>query len=103
MSHQYRDWRDYLIRCLDDTMPREELYHLLNSNSLVGLFTCIFIRARLRDRIRGVSGAEIKRGMGGRAGNKVGHRLQCNLHLLTGSSGGIDHPIYGGRYIFVLY
>jgi hypothetical protein len=84
-------------------MPRDELYHLLNSNNLVGLFTCIFIRAGLRDRIRGVSGAEVKRGMGGRAGNKVGHRPECKLHLLTGSLGGIDPPIYGGRYIFVLY
>lgn len=85
MSHQFRDWRDYLIRCLDDSMPRDEFYHPLNSNNLVGLFTCIFIRAGLRDRIRGVSGAEVKRGMGGRAGNKVGHRPECKLHLLTGS------------------
>jgi hypothetical protein len=71
MKHQYRDWRDYLIRCLDDSMPRDELYHLLHTSSLVGLFTCVFVRARLRDRIKNFSGAEVKRGMGGRAGNKV--------------------------------
>lgn len=71
MSHQYRDWRDYIIRCLDDSMPKEELYHLLYSDNLVGLFTCVFVRAGLRDRISGISAAEIKRGLGGRAGNKV--------------------------------
>ena len=72
MSHQYRDWRDYIIRCLDDSMPRNELYHLLYSANMVGLFTCVFVRAGLRDRISSVSAAEVKRGLGGRAGNKVG-------------------------------
>jgi hypothetical protein len=74
MSHQYRAWRDFLTQSLDDYMPREELYHLLHTASLVGLFTCVFIRAPLRERIRSVSGAEVKRGMGGLHGNKV-----CNV------------------------
>jgi hypothetical protein len=72
MSHQYRDWRDYLTRSLDDYMPRHELYHLLHTSSLVGLFTCIFVKASLRERIRNICGAEVKRGMGGLHGNKVG-------------------------------
>jgi hypothetical protein len=71
MSHQYRDWRDYLTRVLDDYMPRDELYHLLHTAHLVGLFSCIFVRAPLRDRIRNISAAEVKRGMGGLSGNKV--------------------------------
>jgi hypothetical protein len=71
MSHQYRDWRDFLTRSLDDYMPRDELYHLLHTASLVGLFTCIFVKASLRDRIRNISAAEVKRGMGGMHGNKV--------------------------------
>ncbi|TAQ86758.1 hypothetical protein B7494_g4920 [Chlorociboria aeruginascens] len=70
MSHQYRDWRDFLTRCLDDYMPNSELYHLLHTASLVGLFTCIFVRAPLRERIHNINGAEIKRGMGGLHGNK---------------------------------
>ncbi|EPQ61906.1 BgtA-20253 [Blumeria graminis f. sp. tritici] len=73
MSHQYRDWRDYLTRCLDDNMPSDELYHLLHTSSLVGLFTCIFVRAPLLQRIRGLSAAEVKRGLGGLHGNKVGN------------------------------
>ncbi|KAE8440965.1 hypothetical protein EG329_006154 [Mollisiaceae sp. DMI_Dod_QoI] len=70
MSHQYRDWRDFLTRTLDDYMPRDELYHLLHTASLVGLFTCIFVRASLRERIKSLSAAEVKRGMGGTLGNK---------------------------------
>lgn len=70
MSRQYRDWRDFLIRSLDDFMPRDELYHLLHTASMVGLFTCIFVRAPLRERIRSICASEVKRGMGGRHGNK---------------------------------
>jgi hypothetical protein len=71
MSHQYRDWRDFLTRSLDDYMPSSELYHLVHTSHLVGLFTCIFVKAPFRDRIRSVCGAEVKRGMGGLHGNKV--------------------------------
>jgi hypothetical protein len=71
MSRQYRDWRDYLILSLDEHLPGEELYHLLHSSSLVGLFTCVFIKSRFRDRIKSLCGVEIKRGMGGLHGNKV--------------------------------
>lgn len=70
MSHQYRDWRDFLVRSLDDYMPNV-LYHLLHTATLVGLFTCIFVKADLRDRISNLSAAEVKRGMGGLHGNKV--------------------------------
>lgn len=70
MSHQYRDWRDHLTRCLDEFMPRDEIYHLLHTAHLVGLFSCIFVRAPLRDRIRSVSAVEVKRGMNGLTGNK---------------------------------
>ncbi|KAI1469999.1 DNase I-like protein [Daldinia caldariorum] len=96
MSHQYRDWRDFLVRCLDDYMPAEHLYHLLHTATLVGLFTCIFVKSTLRDRIRNISGAEIKRGMGGLHGNKgaivvrfmVDDTSLCfiNCHLAAGQS-----------------
>ena len=38
---------------------------------MVGLFSCVFIKASQRSQIRGVSAAELKRGMGGLHGNKV--------------------------------
>ncbi|KAI5867180.1 DNase I-like protein [Durotheca rogersii] len=95
MSHQYRDWRDFLVRCLDDFLP-SSLYHLLQTTTLVGLFTCIFVKSTLRDRIRNLGSAEIKRGMGGLHGNKgaivvrfmVDDTSLCfiNCHLAAGQS-----------------
>ncbi|POS83951.1 hypothetical protein EPUL_004061 [Erysiphe pulchra] len=100
MSHQYRDWRDFLTRCLDDYMPRDELYHLLHTTSLVGLFTCVFVRAPLIDRIKSLTSAQVKRGLGGLHGNKgaiivrfvVDDTSMCfvNCHLAAGQSGTKD-------------
>ncbi|KAI1079315.1 DNase I-like protein [Whalleya microplaca] len=96
MSHQYRDWRDYLVRSLDDFMPADHLYHLLHTATLVGLFTCIFVKSTLRDRIRNLSSADVKRGMGGLHGNKgaivvrfmVDDTSLCfiNCHLAAGQT-----------------
>ncbi|PHH73519.1 hypothetical protein CDD82_5398 [Ophiocordyceps australis] len=96
MSHQYRDWRDFLMKTLDDYMPSNDLYHLLHSAPLVGLFTCVFVKSSLRERIRNLSAAEVKRGMGGLHGNKgaVVVRFQVddtslcfvNCHLAAGQS-----------------
>jgi hypothetical protein len=95
MSHQYRDWRDFLVRSLDDYMSGD-LYHLLHTAPLVGLFTCIFVKADLRDRISNLSSAEVKRGMGGLHGNKgaivvrfmIDDTSLCfiNCHLAAGQS-----------------
>lgn len=70
VGRQYRAWRDYLVRCIEDSMPSNEPYHLLHTASLVGLFSCVFVRADLRNRIASQSSAEVKRGMGGLHGNK---------------------------------
>ncbi|KAI7516588.1 DNase I-like protein, partial [Hortaea werneckii] len=70
MSHQYRAWRDHLTRCLEDFMPADQPYTLLHTASLVGLFTCVFVKSAERNRIKHVHTAEVKRGMGGLHGNK---------------------------------
>lgn len=75
MSHQYRAWRDFLLQSLDDYMPADDLWHLLDTAHMVGLFTCIFVKSTIRDRIGSLKAAEIKRGMGGLHGNKVRARL----------------------------
>lgn len=95
MSHQYRDWRDFLVRSLDDYMSGD-LYHLLHTAPLVGLFTCIFVKSDIRARVSNLSSAEIKRGMGGLHGNKgaivvrfmVDDTSLCfiNCHLAAGQS-----------------
>ena len=69
MSHQYRAWKDHLIRVLDDHAPKEN-YVLLHTANLVGLFTCVFVKSSERNNIRDVSAAEIKLGFSGRVGNK---------------------------------
>lgn len=96
MSHQYRDWRDFLVRSLDDFMPPDCLYHLLHTSTLVGLFTCIFVKSTIRDRVRNLSSADVKRGMGGLHGNKgaiivkfiLDDTSMCfiNCHLAAGQS-----------------
>lgn len=71
MSHQYRAWRDFLLQSLDDYMPADDLWHLLDTAHMVGLFTCIFVKSTIRDRIKNLKTSEVKRGMGGVYGNKV--------------------------------
>lgn len=70
MSSQYRAWRDHLGKCLDDYMPTNTSYTLVHTASMVGLFTCIFVKSTERSRIRNIHASEVKRGMGGHHGNK---------------------------------
>lgn len=96
MSHQYRAWRDYLTRCIEDFMPPDTGYVLLNTASMVGLFTCVFVKSSLRPRINYVHTAEVKRGMGGLHGNKGALVLRMvlddssicllNCHLAAGQT-----------------
>ncbi|KAJ2905834.1 hypothetical protein MKZ38_004082 [Zalerion maritima] len=93
MSHQYRDWKDFLLKCLDDYLP-DSLYHLLHCATMVGLFTCIFVKSTLRDKITNLSTSQVKRGLGGLDGNKgaiiirflVNNSSLCfiNCHLAAG-------------------
>lgn len=69
MSHAYRAWRDHLVRVLDEYSPKQQ-YVLLHTANLVGLFTCVFVKASERSNIRDVCAAEIKLGFSGRVGNK---------------------------------
>ncbi|KAL9018960.1 MAG: hypothetical protein Q9185_003749 [Variospora sp. 1 TL-2023] len=71
MSRQFKDWRDHLIRSIEDYMPTNESYTLLHTASMVGLFSCVFVRDPYRLSISNMQAAEIKRGMGGLHGNKV--------------------------------
>lgn len=76
MSHQYRAWRDHLVRVIGEYVPNEH-YTLLHTANLVGLFTCIFVKSTERNNIRDVCAAQVKLGMGGLHGNKV-----CMIHDL---------------------
>lgn len=96
MSRQYRVWAEHLTRCVNDCMPLDESYVLLHTANMVGLFTCVFVRHKERERIKNVRGAEVKRGMGGLHGNKGALILRfvlddsslcfVNCHLAAGQT-----------------
>ena len=52
-------------------MPPSEPYHLLHTASLVGLFSCVFIKASHQTHVGNLHATEVKRGIGGLHGNKV--------------------------------
>lgn len=82
MSRQYRAWRDFLVRCIEDTMPSNEPYRLLHTASMVGLFSCVFVKSLEYSRIKNISTGEIKRGMGGHHGNKVS-KPDCSEYVIN--------------------
>lgn len=72
MSHQYRVWQEKLVSALKiATSTQDDPYVLLHSATLVGLFTCIFVRHREKSNVRNLSATEVKTGLGGLHGNKV--------------------------------
>jgi len=72
MSYQYRVWQEKLVSALRlATQADEEQYVLLHSATLVGLFTCIFVRQSEKLNVRKLSATEVKTGLGGLHGNKV--------------------------------
>ncbi|MCJ1380746.1 hypothetical protein MMC17_003855 [Xylographa soralifera] len=96
MSHQYRAWRDFLVRVIQDNMASDQEYHLLHTANMVGLFSCVFIKASLRIHVRNVQVVEVKRGLGGLHGNKGALVLRfilndtslcfVNCHLAAGQT-----------------
>jgi hypothetical protein len=76
VSRVYREWRDYLAKCIHRYMGINHPYSELHTSSLIGLFQCIFIRQDIRDRVHGLSAVDIKCGMKGHYGNKVSAPMQ---------------------------
>ncbi|KAF8959542.1 Endonuclease/exonuclease/phosphatase [Flammula alnicola] len=92
----YKRWYDRLVIAVKTAMPRDLAYCVVHTESLVGLFTCIFVKTTERGSFDDVSITTIKRGMGGRYGNKggivarfvVGDSSICfiNCHLAAGQN-----------------
>lgn len=74
LSSAYRSWRDHFTQCIETYLPVTDHYVLLHTASLVGLFTCIFVKTTYKVKIRDLEAKEIKLGLGGLHGNKVGSR-----------------------------
>lgn len=85
-----------MTQLIEKSTPETDSYSILHTASMVGLFTCVFVKSHLRSRIRNLGAAEIKRGLGGLHGNKGAIILRFNLedtslcftncHLAAGQS-----------------
>jgi len=70
LPSDYRAWQDELNKYVRLVMPPEQPHVVLLSESLVGLYTCLFVKAELVERIRAPASYTVKTGLGGRYGNK---------------------------------
>ncbi|KZT51822.1 DNase I-like protein [Calocera cornea HHB12733] len=70
VSRHYRLWYDKLVSAVRIAMPPEEPYTPILTENLVGLFSCVFVRASEKRDFKDVHITTVKRGMGGIYGNK---------------------------------
>jgi hypothetical protein len=71
VTTSYKKWYDRLILAVRLAMPPDAPYTVVHTENLVGLFSCIFVKDTQRNNLRDIALTTIKRGMGGRYGNKV--------------------------------
>lgn len=76
VTSAYKRWHDRLVSAVRSAMPPNASYTVIETENLVGLFSCIFIKTTERISIKDIAITTIKRGMGGRYGNKV----WCNFY-----------------------
>ena len=70
VSTSYKKWYDHLVLSVRLAHPGTP-YHVIHSENLVGLFSCIFVKVSERASIKDTHLNVIKRGMRGNFGNKV--------------------------------
>lgn len=88
VSTSYKKWYDHLVlsvRLAHHGTP----YHVIHSENLVGLFSCIFVKVSERASIKGAHLNVIKRGMRGNFGNKVRKLLPFTDFIFTSLQGAI--------------
>lgn len=71
VSRSYKMWHDRLVNAVRHAMPPDCPYTVVHTESLVGLFSCIFVKHSMRASVTDMAIASVKRGVGGRYGNKV--------------------------------
>lgn len=71
VTTSYKKWYDRLVLAVRTSMPPETPYTVIHTENLVGLFSCIFVKDTQRISLKNIAITTIKRGMGGRYGNKV--------------------------------
>lgn len=98
ISGQYKAWQDRLGTEIAHSFG--ERYNLVHSNNMVGLFTCVFVRAIDLGSFRSVKSNSIKTGLGGLHGNKGGLAVRLmiddsslcfvNCHLAAGQTSSLQ-------------
>ncbi|KAJ6615487.1 DNase I-like protein [Mycena sp. CBHHK59/15] len=68
----YRRWYEYLVLAVRLAMPAQVPYTVIHTESLIGLFTCVFVKNSTRVSVKDNVITSMKRGLGGRYGNKGG-------------------------------
>ncbi|KAI0352527.1 DNase I-like protein [Trametes cingulata] len=70
VTTSYKKWYDRLVLAVRCAMPADSPYTVIHTENLVGLFTCVFVKNTEKIRLKHVALTTVKRGMGGRYGNK---------------------------------
>lgn len=70
LPSSYQAWLDKLVSYVRLVMPPESPFVVLSAESMLGLFTIVFVKSELQPRIRQVDSYLVKTGLGGRYGNK---------------------------------
>ena len=81
VSGAYKRWKDRLEIAVRTTMPKDVTYCMTHCESLIGLFSCIFVKDKEKPTLDDLSITTIKRGMKGWYGNKVWSNF--SLHFST--------------------
>ncbi|KAJ3966605.1 Endonuclease/exonuclease/phosphatase [Lentinula raphanica] len=68
----YKRWFDALMLAVKLAMPPDCPYSVVHTESMVGLFTCVMVKNTEKAAVKDVAINTVKRGMGGRYGNKGG-------------------------------
>ncbi|KAK9716847.1 hypothetical protein K7432_006615 [Basidiobolus ranarum] len=123
-THRYKLWQDRLTEAVEKAGHKSK-YKLIQCQNLIGLFTCIFVKASEENKIKCVTAGKVKTGFGGLHGNKggiavrflyedsslcfinchlaagQGHVLQRNNDAATILQTSIFEPINGYKFVFV--
>lgn len=98
ISGQYKAWQDRLGTEIAHGFG--EKYNLVHSNNMVGLFTCVFVKADDLASFKSIKSNSIKTGLGGYHGNKGGLAVRLmiddsslcfvNCHLAAGQTSSLQ-------------
>ncbi|OCH87674.1 DNase I-like protein [Obba rivulosa] len=72
VTTSYKKWFDRVSLAIRTTMPPDCSYTVIHTENLVGLFSCILVKNVERNSLKHTAITTVKRGMGGRYGNKGG-------------------------------